>query len=87
MGRAGRTQPGICYHLYSKDEFENKMIKFPLPAIRTTDITTESIQLMMTKDIKTIKSLLDILSKFIEPPPQHCNNVNMNIAACNEKEH
>ena len=23
MGRAGRTAPGICYHLYTKDDFEN----------------------------------------------------------------
>jgi len=68
MGRAGRTQPGICYHLYTRDEFENKMKKFPEPSIRTTDITTECIRLLAENAIKTIEELLRILAQFIEPP-------------------
>jgi HrpA-like RNA helicase len=67
MGRSGRTQPGICYHLYSKSEFDT-MIKFPLPAIRTTDITTECIRLLVDSPSKTIKELLSMLSSFIEAP-------------------
>ena len=25
MGRAGRTEPGVCYHLYTKNDFDNLM--------------------------------------------------------------
>jgi HrpA-like RNA helicase len=70
MGRSGRTQPGICYHLYSQDEFENYMEKFPAPAIKTTDITTESIRLLKESSAKTIDELLHMLSSFIEAPKE-----------------
>lgn len=68
MGRAGRTQPGITYHLYTQNEFENEMKKFPEPSIRTTDITSECLKLLHESTIKTISSLKKILSEFIEPP-------------------
>jgi pre-mRNA-splicing factor ATP-dependent RNA helicase DHX15/PRP43 len=68
MGRAGRTQPGICYHLYTNDEFNNFMKKFPEPSIRTTDITSECLKLLQESSIKTVSSLRKILSEFIEPP-------------------
>jgi pre-mRNA-splicing factor ATP-dependent RNA helicase DHX15/PRP43 len=68
MGRAGRTQPGICYHLYTIDEFENKMKKFPEPSIKTIDITSECLKLLQESSIKTISTLRKILSEFIEPP-------------------
>ena len=44
MGRGGRTAPGICYHLYTKNDFENQMKKFPEPAIRLSNITTETLR-------------------------------------------
>ena len=68
MGRAGRTESGITYHLYTKDEFLNKMKKFPDPAIRTSDITSESLKLMNESKSKDITGLLHILSTLIEPP-------------------
>ena len=70
MGRAGRTQPGICYHLYTEDEFNNYMKKFPEPSIRTTDITSECLKLLQESTIKTISNLRKILSEFIEPPKE-----------------
>jgi len=68
MGRSGRTQPGICYHLYSQSEFDEVMEKFPSPAIRTTDITTECIKLLIESPSSTVDELLTMLSSFIEAP-------------------
>lgn len=68
MGRSGRTAPGICYHLYSKDDFENNMKKFPEPSIRLSNITTEALRLLYLEKIQTIPNLLNVFSKLIEPP-------------------
>ena len=68
MGRGGRTESGICYHLYTEDEFLNSMKKFPEPSIRTSDITNESLKLMSQSENKDITGLLTILSQLIEPP-------------------
>jgi len=67
-GRAGRTEPGICYHLYTKNMFENKMIKFPEPAIRTSNIYGECLGLLNLESIRTIDKLENVLLNFIEPP-------------------
>lgn len=68
MGRTGRTGPGICYHLYTKDQFENKMKKFPEPTIRTSNIYGECLRLLVLPNIQTVPKLLDVLTQFIEPP-------------------
>lgn len=65
MGRAGRTAPGVCYHLYTQQEYED-MEEFPQPNIRVSDITDESIKLINI--VGTVDRLKDTLSKFIEPP-------------------
>lgn len=68
MGRAGRTAPGICYHLYSKDDFENIMKKYPEPSIRTSDITNEILKLMSLEKVQSVENILSILTQMIEPP-------------------
>lgn len=68
MGRGGRTAPGVCYHLYTKDEFDKEMLRFPEPDIRTNDITGESLKLLNRPSIQTVSKLLDVYTKFIEPP-------------------
>jgi HrpA-like RNA helicase len=67
-GRAGRTSPGLCYHLYTKEEFDNKMKDFPEPAIRTSNLYDECIRLLHQPYIRTVDNLRDILNGFIEPP-------------------
>jgi pre-mRNA-splicing factor ATP-dependent RNA helicase DHX15/PRP43 len=65
IGRAGRTEPGIAYHLYTEEQFKN-MQKFPEPSIRTSNIYDECLKLI--KDLKTTEKLVETLSNFIEPP-------------------
>lgn len=68
MGRAGRTGPGTCYHLYTKNDFENAMEKFPLPTIKVSNIYGECLKLLSLESIGTVENLQIVLSKFIEPP-------------------
>jgi len=70
MGRAGRTGPGICYHFYTKDDFETGMEKFPQPDIRTSDLSAPSLRLMSTGTINNVEKLIKTYTEFIEPPKE-----------------
>ena len=65
IGRAGRTQPGVSYHLYSKDAYD-KFKEYPDPNITVTDIT--DFILSFIKYSKTINKMLDIIEDFITIP-------------------
>jgi len=65
IGRAGRTQPGVSYHLYSKDAYD-KFKQYPEPNIRVTDITDFILSLI--KYSKTIHNMLHIIEDFITVP-------------------
>lgn len=70
MGRAGRTEPGKCYHLYTQEQFDKKMKKFPEPDIQINDITSECLNLLKQDNIQTVQKLVEILTNFIEPPKE-----------------
>ena len=78
-GRAGRIAPGICYHMYTNYDFENKMKKFPEPSIRTSDITSECLKLLAIDTINTVPKLLETLTNFIEPPYENYIRSALNI--------
>ena len=67
MGRAGRNGPGICYHLYTKEQF-NSMIPFPKPTILNNDMYEECLKLLNNKNIGSVNKLKKIFNEFIEPP-------------------
>lgn len=69
IGRAGRTQPGIAYHMYTKEEYE-KFPDFKQPDIRTTNIDGELMKLLMFKGVDTIGELRELLCEMIEPPSE-----------------
>lgn len=79
MGRAGRTAPGICYHLYTEDDFKNHMKKFPEPSIRVSNITNESLRLLNIESVQTTENLLKIFSSMIEPPRENYIRVALKI--------
>lgn len=68
MGRAGRIEPGICYHLYTEDQFNKKMRAFPEPEIRTGSLLDESIKLLQLNITNNLTLLQKVFNQFIEPP-------------------
>ena len=66
-GRAGRTRPGYCFHLYSKRDFEN-FSKYPIPSIEKSDITGNILNMMKLPSADTVKKMRSLLDEFISPP-------------------
>lgn len=63
-GRAGRTQPGQSYHLYTERAFKEEMYVQQIPEIQRTNL---SPTLLLIKSLG-VKDLLDF--PFLDPPPQ-----------------
>ncbi|KZT69049.1 P-loop containing nucleoside triphosphate hydrolase protein [Daedalea quercina L-15889] len=61
-GRAGRTQPGVCYKLYTRLQ-EQKMAAFPVPEIQR--VSLDSIALTVKVVHRDVKNFL---SQAIDPP-------------------
>ena len=74
-GRAGRTKPGLCYHLYTPKEQEDSLI-FPEPEIKRIDIKNTCLSLLKLcgdtlqskKTDCTVEQTINMFTHFIEPP-------------------
>jgi len=66
-GRAGRTQAGYCFHLYSQSEMKS-FDEYPIPSIEKSDITNDILDLMRLPEASTIKTVRILLDEFISPP-------------------
>lgn len=67
MGRSGRTEPGICYHLYTEEQFDS-MKNYPEPSIKTSNLYTECLRLLNLPVITDVDELKKVFNKFIDPP-------------------
>jgi ATP-dependent RNA helicase DHX57 len=53
-GRAGRTQPGICYKLYTRKQ-ELNMAKFPVPEILRVPLESISLTVKVMREEEDVK--------------------------------
>jgi pre-mRNA-splicing factor ATP-dependent RNA helicase DHX38/PRP16 len=63
-GRAGRTGPGTCYHLYTERAFKEELYPQTIPEIQRTNLANT---VLMLKSLG-VKDLMDF--DFMDPPPQ-----------------
>ena len=66
-GRAGRVRPGVCYHLYTREMFE-EWPEYPVPDIQKTDLSQELLGFFGLEYVATVGDLMAVLDEFIEPP-------------------
>ncbi|KAG1839236.1 P-loop containing nucleoside triphosphate hydrolase protein [Suillus subalutaceus] len=63
-GRAGRTQSGVCYKLYTRKQ-EEKMGRFPIPEILRTPLESISLTVKVMRESEDVKHFLN---RAIDPP-------------------
>ncbi|KAI5067330.1 hypothetical protein GOP47_0017858 [Adiantum capillus-veneris] len=74
-GRAGRCQPGVCYHLYSKVR-ANSLPDFKVPEIKRMSVEELCLQVKLLDSNHDIKAFL---CKALEPPDELsiCNAIRL----------
>lgn len=66
-GRVGRTEPGICYHLLTEQQFNN-LADYPEPDILTEDITMDLLKVIQLTDTKSLTDGLKMMNQMMDPP-------------------
>ncbi|WWD09835.1 hypothetical protein V865_007963 [Kwoniella europaea PYCC6329] len=87
-GRAGRTQPGQCYKLYTRRTENNSMPRFPIPEILRTPLEALFLQVKAMNEDTDVK---EFLSKAIDPPKMDAINAAwqtlQNLGAVESEDH
>lgn len=68
-GRAGRTQPGECHHLYTEQQY-NDFNAYPIPDMQKTDLSSDMIDILRLDEIHTVGDLRKFLGELISPPEE-----------------
>lgn len=63
-GRAGRTGPGVCFRLFTENQYKNELLITTVPEIQRTNLANV---VLLLKSLK-VENLLEF--HFMDPPPQ-----------------
>ncbi len=66
-GRVGRTEPGFCYHLMTKQQFD-KLENYPAPEILKQDITMDLLQIIRMTESHKFSDGLKLMQQLMDPP-------------------
>ena len=66
-GRVGRTEPGICYELLTKSQFES-LDDYPTPDILRQDITPDMLKIIQLTENKTYAEGYELMNQLMDPP-------------------
>jgi HrpA-like RNA helicase len=67
QGRIGRTEPGVVYHMYTEEQFNN-FADITTPDMRKIDLTSEILEIMAMPGKDSIQAVRDFFLQLIEPP-------------------
>ena len=62
-GRAGRTGPGTCYRLYTKQQYDHEMLPAPVPELQRANLRSVAL-LLKALGVEDARSFA-----FLDPPP------------------
>jgi HrpA-like RNA helicase len=65
IGRAGRTQPGVAYHLYNERQY-GKLKLYPIPNINMIDLTSNILSFF--KNSRILKNIIILVEGLITIP-------------------
>jgi HrpA-like RNA helicase len=66
-GRAGRCQPGVAFHMYSRQRSE-ALVDFQLPELKRSPLDEMSLQVKLLETPQNSVSIGGFLAKAVEPP-------------------
>jgi pre-mRNA-splicing factor ATP-dependent RNA helicase DHX15/PRP43 len=66
-GRVGRTEPGICIHLYTRKTYD-ELRPYPEPDILEEDITIDILKILQTTPNRNYPETRKLLSELMDPP-------------------